>query len=89
MRLLPFLLFAAFCSVFTVTDLHNPEIAVERQSDVEDQILPVFIITFIGAVFVNILTLVTDIQPPIQPLEKVQGISSIISLGCFNVSYTV
>ena len=52
-----------------VTDLLNPENAAERQNDVEDQILPVFLITFFGALLVNILTLDTDIQK-----EKVQGI---------------
>ena len=67
MRLLFFLLSAAFCSAFTVTDIHNPENAAERQNDEEDQILPVFLITFVGALLVNILTLDTDIQE-----EKVQ-----------------
>ena len=80
MRLLPFLLFAAFCSAFTVTDLLTPENAAERQSDVDDQILPVFLTTFIGAVFINILTLDTDMQPTIQEEEKVQDISSIMPL---------
>ena len=70
MRLCFLFLFTAVCSAFTVTDLLNPENAAERQNDVEDQILPVFLITFIGALLVNILTLDdTDIQE-----EKVQGI---------------
>ena len=56
MRLLLVFISAVFCSAFTVTDLLNPENAAERQSDVEDQILPVFLITFIGALFKNILT---------------------------------
>ena len=81
MRLCFFLLFTAVCSAFTVTDLLNPENAVERQNDVEDQILPVFLITFFGALLVNILTLDTDIQK-----ENVQGISFIMPLGCFNIS---
>ena len=82
MRLLVFLVSPAFCSAFTVTDILNPETAAERQSDVEDQILPVFLITFIGALLVNILTLDTDIQPTTQPPdiqeEKVQGIFILI-----------
>ena len=81
MRLCFLLLFTAVCSAFTVTDLLNPENASERQNEVEDQILPVFLITFFGALLVNILTLDTDIQK-----EKVQGISFIMPLGCFNVS---
>ena len=75
-----------------VTELLHPENAAERQNDVvDDQILPVFFTTFIGAVLINILTFDTDIQPTIQPPnmqeEKVQGISSIMPLGFFNVSY--
>ena len=79
MRFLLFLLSSAVCCAFTVTDLLNPENAAERQSDVEDQILPVFLITLLAALSVNILTLDTDIQPMIQPQppdiqeEKVQG----------------
>ena len=88
MRLLLFLLFAAFCSAFTVTDILNPENAAERQNDVEDQFLPVFLITFIGALLVNILTLDTDIQPPdtIQE-EKVQGLSSLACLWVVSHTY--
>ena len=88
MRLLLILLSTSFCGAFKVTDLLDPENAAERQSNVENQFLPVFLITFIGAVFVNILTLDTDIQQTIQPPdiiqeEKVQGISSIVPLSCF------
>ena len=83
MRLCFFLLFTAVCSAFTLTDLLNPENAAERQNDVEDQILPVFLITFFGALLVNILTLDTDILPTIQlpeiQEEKVKGISLIMS----------
>ena len=80
MRLLLFLRFAAFCSAFALSDLLNPENAAERQNDEdEDQILPVFLITFIGALLVNILKLDKDIQE-----KKVQGILSLSCLvGCF------
>ena len=71
MRLCFLLLFTAVCSAFTVTDLLNPKNAVERQNDEDDdQILPAFLLTFLGALFINILTLDTDIQE-----EKVQGIT--------------
>ena len=71
MRLLVFLVSAAVCSAFTVTDLLNPKNAAERQNDEDDdQMLPAFLITFLGALFINILTLDTDIQE-----EKVQGIT--------------
>ena len=76
MLLLPF---AAFCSAFTVTDLLNPKNVAERQNDEDDnQILPVFLITFIGALLVNILKLDKDIQE-----KKVQGILSLTCLWFF------
>ena len=55
MRLLLFLLSTSFCSDFTVTDLLNPENAAEKQINVKDHILPVFLITFIGALLINIV----------------------------------
>ena len=57
MRLLLLLLSVAFCCGFTVTDLLIPENAADRQFDVEDQILPAFLITFIGALLNNMLNL--------------------------------
>ena len=57
MRLLLLLLSLAFCSGFTVTDLLIPENAADRQFDVENQILPAFLITFIGALLNNMLNM--------------------------------
>ena len=78
MRLLLLLLSLAFCCGFTVTDLLNPENAEDRQFDVEDQILPVFLITFIGALLNNILNFGGQ-------ETNVQGISFIyiLLLSCF------
>ena len=78
MRLLLLLLSVAFCCGFTVTDLLIPENAADRQFDVEDQILPVFLITFIGALLNNILNFGGQ-------ETNVQGTSFIyiLLLGCF------
>ena len=82
MRLLLLLVSVVFCSGFTVTDLLIPENAADRQFDVEDQILPVFLITFIGALLNNILNFGGQ-------ETNVQGTSFIyiLLLGCFLVSY--
>ena len=79
MRLLLLLLSLAFCCGFTVTDLLNPENAEDRQFDVEDQILPVFLITFIGALLNNILNFGGQ-------ETNVQGISFIVypAFGLFH-----
>ena len=62
MRLLLFLLSAAFCSGFTVTDLLNSENAAERQNDVDDQIFPVLLITLIGGLLINSLIFLQGIS---------------------------
>ena len=74
MRLLIFLVSAAVCSAFTVTDLLNLENASERQFDMQDQIMPAFLMTFILALINNILAL--------NQQEQARDVSGILSYPC-------
>ena len=59
MRLLLLILSVAFCGAFRISDLFESLIDKSdyaTESETEDHILPVFLITFIGALFKNILT---------------------------------
>ena len=61
MRLLLLILSAAFCGAFRISDLFGFGSLVDKhdyatESETKDHILPVFLITFFGALFKNILT---------------------------------
>ena len=64
MRLLLLILSVAFCGAFRIADLLKPfhenrernRGSYSTESETDDHILPVFFITFIGALIKNILT---------------------------------
>ena len=59
MRLLLLILSAAFCGAFRISDLFGSLVDKHdyaTESETKDHILPVFLITFFGALFKNILT---------------------------------
>lgn len=66
MRLLLLILSVAFCGAFRVADFFESFIEDATERETEDHIIPVFLITFFGALFKNILTAKKKEEPVVQ-----------------------